>query len=118
MSKIKSLTLTNFGPFRGTQKISFSTDEEKNLTIVIGGYTFSFGPRSITDMERFHFTTMVSDGIRNALGKNVTKNWSEWFPEHYNMDPKSSVEIEGKAPVINEENDFLYFFKPERDYCI
>ena len=59
---------------------------------------------------------MISDGIRNALGKNVTKNWSEWFPEHYCTDPKSSVEIEGKAPVINEENDFLYFFKPNRDY--
>ena len=63
----------------------------------------------------FISTTMVSDGIRNALGKNVTKNWSEWFPEHYCTDPKSSVEIEGKAPVINEENDFLYFFKPEHE---
>jgi len=117
MSKIKSLTLTNFGPFRGTHKISFSTDEKRNLTIVIGGNTFSFGPPGITGSGgRFYFSTMVSDGIRNALGKNVTKNWSEWFPEHYCTDPKSSVEIEGKAPVINEENDFLYFFKPERDY--
>jgi len=118
MSKIKSLTLTNFGPFRGTHKISFSTDEKRNLTIVIGGYTFSFGPPSILGGSdtSFQFSTMISDGIRNALGKNVTKNWSEWFPEHYSMDPKSSVEIEGKAPVINEENDFLYFFKPERDY--
>ena len=117
MAKIKSLILENFGPFRGKHKISFSTDEEKNLTVVFGGYTFSFGPPSITgSMGHFHFSTMISDGIRNALGKNVTKNWSEWFPEHYNMDPKSSVEIEGKAPVINEENDFLYFFKPNMDY--
>ena len=117
MTKIKSLTLENFGPFRGTQKISFSTDEEKNLTVVLGGYAFSFGPPSITGSRgHFHFSTMISDGIRNALGKNVTKNWSEWYPEHYNMDPKSSVEIEGKAPVINEENDFLYFFKPNMDY--
>ena len=30
MTKIKSLTLTNFGPFRGTHKISFSTDSEIN----------------------------------------------------------------------------------------
>ena len=112
MSKIKSLTLTNFGPFRGTHKISFSTDEKRNLTVMIGGYTFSFGPPSILGGSdtSFHFSTMISDGIRNALGKNVTKNWSEWFPEHYSMDPKSSVEIEGKVPVINEENDFLYFF--------
>ena len=112
MTKIKSLTLTNFGPFRGTHKISFSTDEKRNLTVVFGGYTLSFGPPSITggSSAHFHFSTMISDGIRNALGKNVTKNWSEWFPEHYCTDPKSSVEIEGKAPVINEENDFLYFF--------
>ncbi|MDC0052490.1 cysteine desulfurase [Candidatus Nitrosopelagicus sp.] len=117
MAKIKSLILENFGPFRGKHKISFSTDEEKNLTVVFGGYTFSFGPPSITgSMGHFHFSTMISDGIRNALGKNVTKNWSEWFPEHYSTDPKSSVEIEGKAPVINEENDFLYFFKPNMDY--
>ena len=116
MTKIKSLTLENFGPFRGKHKISFSTDEKRNLTVVRGGYAFSFGPPSITGGKHFHFSTMVSDGIRNALGKNVTKNWSEWFPEHYSMDPKSSVEVEGKAPVINEENDFLYFFKPNRDY--
>jgi len=117
MTKIKSLTLENFGPFRGKHKISFSTDEEKNLTVVLGGYAFSFGPPSITGGRgHFHFSTMISDGIRNALGRNVTKNWSEWFPEHYNMDPKSSVEIEGKVPVINEENDFLYFFKPNMDY--
>ena len=83
MTKIKSLTLENFGPFRGKQKISFSTDEEKNLTVVKGGYTFSFGPPSITENTHFHFSTMISDGIRNALGKNVTKNWSEWYPEHY-----------------------------------
>ena len=75
MTKIKSLTLENFGPFRGKHKISFSTDEEKNLTVVLGGYAFSFGPPSITGGDRghFHFSTMISDGIRNALGKDVTK---------------------------------------------
>ena len=68
MSKIKSLTLTNFGPFRGTHKISFSTDEKRNLTVVIGGYTFSFGPPGITgNIPSFHFTSMISDAIRETL---------------------------------------------------
>ena len=48
MSKIKKLQLENIVLFRGTQKSSFSTDEERNLTVVLGVYTFSFGPPSIT----------------------------------------------------------------------
>ena len=56
MTKIKSLTLENFGPFRGKHKISFSTDEKRNLTVVFGGYTLSFGPPSITggDLSLIH----------------------------------------------------------------
>jgi len=117
MSKIKSLTLTNFGPFRGTHKISFSTDEKKNLTVVIGGYTFSFGPPGITgNIPSFHFTTMISDAIRETLGVNSTKNWSEWYPEHYkNPGASLNVEEEGGA-AISRETEILYFFNPERDY--
>ena len=33
---IKSLTLNNFRQYRGTQTIEFSTDKEKNVTIVLG----------------------------------------------------------------------------------
>ena len=117
MSKIKSLTLTNFGPFRGTHKISFSTDEKKNLTVVIGGYTFSFGPPGITgNIPSFHFTTMISDAIRETLGVNATKNWSEWYPEHYKNPGASLDVVEEGGAAISRETEILYFFKPERDY--
>jgi len=117
MSKIKSLTLTNFGPFRGTHKISFSTDDKRNLTVVIGGYTFSFGPPGITgNIPSFHFTTMISDAIRETLGVNATKNWSEWYPEHY-KNPGASLDVEEEGgAAISRETEILYFFNPERDY--
>ena len=118
MTKIKSLTLTNFGPFRGTHKISFSTDEKRNLTVVFGGYTLSFGPPSITggDSTSFSFTTMISDAIRETLGVNATKNWPEWYPEHY-QNPGASLDVVEKGgAAISRETEILYFFKPERDY--
>ena len=117
MSKIKSLTLTNFGPFRGTHKISFSTDEKRNLTVVIGGYTFSFGPPGITgNIPSFHFTSMISDAIRETLGVNATKNWSEWYPEHYKNPGASLDVVEEGGTAISRETEILYFFNPERDY--
>lgn len=36
---IKSLTLTNFRQYKGTQEIKFSTDSEKNVTVIIGKNT-------------------------------------------------------------------------------
>ena len=117
MSKIKSLTLTNFGPFRGTHKISFSTDEKRNLTVVIGGYRFSFGPPGITgNIPSFHFTSMISDAIRETLGVNATKNWSEWYPEHYKNPGASLDVVEEGGAAISRETEILYFFNPERDY--
>ena len=117
MTKIKSLTLTNFGPFRGTHKISFSTDERKNLTVVLGGYTFSFGPPGITgNIPSFQFTSMISDAIRETLGVNATKNWSEWYPEHYKNPGASLDVVEEGGTAISRETEILYFFNPERDY--
>ena len=117
MTKIKSLTLENFGPFRGKHKISFSTDEKRNLTVVIGGYTFSFGPPGITgNIPSFHFTSMISDAIRETLGVNATKNWSEWYPEHYKNPGASLDVVEDGGAAISRETEILYFFNPERDY--
>ena len=116
MTKIKSLTLTNFGPFRGTHKISFSTDEKRNLTVVFGGYTLSFGPPSITggDSTSFSFTTMISDAIRETLGVNATKNWPEWYPEHY-QNPGASLDVEEEGgAAISRETEILYFFQTRK----
>ena len=32
---LKKLTLTNFRPFKGEHEIEFSTDKEKNVTLII-----------------------------------------------------------------------------------
>ena len=128
MSKIKSLTLENFGPFQGKHKFIFRVVGDHNLTVVLGSSHYGLGPPThfggtshdvLGDNQRFELTSMVSYGIRHALGQTATKDlygmenfkdWSKIFPEHYYKDAKATIEIEGETPVINEENEILYFF--------
>ena len=128
MTKIKSLTLENFGPFQGKHKFIFTVAGESKLTVVLGSDFFGFGPPRhfggtpddvLGDNPSFELTSMVSYGIRHALEQTATKDlygmenfkdWSKIFPEHYYKDAKATVEIEGETPVINEENEILYFF--------
>ena len=128
MTKIKSLTLENFGPFQGKHKFIFSVGGNHNLTVILGSSHYGLGPPThfggtpddvLGDNQRFELTSMVSYGIRHALGQTATKDlygmenfkdWSKIFPEHYYKDAKATIEIEGETPVINEENEILYFF--------
>ena len=128
MTKIKSLTLENFGPFQGKHKFNFTVVGEDKLTVVLGSSHYGLGPPThfggtpddvLGDNQRFELTSMVSYGIRHALGQTATKDlygmenfkdWSKIFPEHYYKDAKATIEIEGETPVINEENEILYFF--------
>ena len=125
-TRIKSLTLENFGPFQGKHKITFAPGDIRNLTVVIGSSHYGIGPPShyggkgvMGEDKRFELTSMISYGIRHALGQTTTKdlygmdNFKDWpkiFPEHYYKNAKASVEIIGETPVINEENEILYFF--------
>ena len=125
-TRIKSLTLENFGPFQGKHKITFAPGDIRNLTVVIGSSHYGIGPPShyggqgvMGEDKRFELTSMISYGIRHALGQTTTKdlygmdNFKDWpkiFPEHYYKNAKASVEIVGETPAINEENEILYFF--------
>ena len=115
MTKIKSVTMENFGSFQGVHKILFSTDVKKRLTVVIGDRTsLRIGPPNqfSGDGNDYETSLMVSDAIRNALGQNVTDEWKEYFPEHFYKNAKSVVELEGENLTINKENEILYFFCP------
>ena len=37
---IKSITLNNFRQFKGKQKLAFSSDSSKNVTVLLGDNTF------------------------------------------------------------------------------
>ena len=37
---IKSITLNDFRQFKGNQKLEFSTDADKNVTVLLGDNTF------------------------------------------------------------------------------
>ena len=37
---IKSITLNNFRQFKGNQRLDFSTDADKNVTVLLGDNTF------------------------------------------------------------------------------
>ena len=135
MSEIKSLTLENFGPFQGKHKFNFTVVGEDKLTVVLGSSHYGLGPPThfggtpddvLGDNQRFELTSMISYGIRHALGQTASKDlygmenfkvWSKIFPEHYYKDAKATVEIEGETPVINEENEIRKCgnqIKPER----
>ena len=123
-TRIKSLTLENFGPFQGKHKITFAPGDIRNLTVVIGSSHYGIGPPShyggdgvMGEDKRFELTSMISYGIRHALGQTTTKdlygmdNFKDWpkiFPEHYYKNAKASVEIVGETPVINEENEINF----------
>ena len=90
-TRIKSLTLENFGPFQGKHKITFATGEIRNLTVVIGADHYGIGPPShyggdgvMGEDKRFELTSMISYGIRHALGQTTTKdlygmdNFKDW----------------------------------------
>ena len=68
MTKIKSLTLENFGPFQGKHKFNFTVVLEDKLTVLLGSSHYGLGPPRhfggtpddvLGDNQRFELTSMV-----------------------------------------------------------
>jgi Holliday junction resolvase RusA-like endonuclease len=102
MFKIEKLTMVDFGTFVGKQEVVFSTDEEKNLTVID------------TEGIRSNEYIAIVNAIRNAFGLQIDRGIEStiWrLPEDYYENAKSSVNIIGSS-VVNSENEFLFFYKP------
>ena len=69
---IKKLTLHNFRQYVGTQEIEFSTDKEKNVTVLIGVNT-SGKTTLIRAFEWILYNKNEFDD-KNLLNKNVADN--------------------------------------------
>ena len=102
MFKIEKLTMVDFGTFVGKQEVVFSTDEEKNLTVID------------TEGIRSNEYIAIVNAIRNAFGLQNTPGLGKSFyrlPEDYYENVKSNVDTIGSS-VVNSENEFLFFYKP------
>jgi hypothetical protein len=102
MFKIEKLTMVDFGTFVGKQEVVFSTDEEKNLTVID------------TEGIRSNEYIAIVNAIRNAFGLQIDRGIEStiWrLPEDYYENAKSSVDTIGSS-VVNSENEFLFFYKP------
>ena len=59
---IKKITMTNFRQYVGTQSIEFSTDREKNVTVIIGKNTYG----KTTIVQAFNWCLYgTCDGFKN-----------------------------------------------------
>ena len=75
---IKSLRMENFRQFKGTTKVDFSCDPEKNVTIILGDNTFGkttllqafnwcfYGKANFEQRPDFLLNYEVSEGMRNG----------------------------------------------------
>lgn len=103
--KFKKIILTNFRQFKGKNELNFSTDEEKNITIVYGGITYG----KTTLLQAFNwvfYNTVKLENPNDLLNKEVADNL-----EH---GENADVEVE----IYLEFNGENYKLKRKQTYSI
>lgn len=103
--KFKKIILTNFRQFKGKNELNFSTDDEKNITIVYGGITFG----KTTLLQAFNwvfYNTVKLENPNDLLNKEVADNL-----EH---GKSADVEVE----IYLEFNGENYKLKRKQTYTI
>ena len=91
--KFKKIILTNFRQFKGKNELVFSTDNEKNITIVYGGITYG----KTTLLQAFNWVFYNSVKLENPyelLNKEVAENLNHG--ESSNVEVEIYLEFEGE----------------------
>lgn len=83
--KFKKIILTNFRQFKGKNEISFSTDNEKNITIVYGGITYG----KTTLLQAFNWVF-----YNNVKLENPSELLNKEVADDLNHGDSSNVEVE------------------------
>lgn len=103
---IKSLRYKNFRQFKGENKIEFSCDPEKNVTIILGDNTF--GKTTLLQMFNWCFYDKVMFNDKSTFLLNL-----ELSSGMYNNDPPIEVVVEivliheGREYTINRKQEYL-----------
>lgn len=103
--KFKKIILTNFRQFKGKNELNFSTDEEKNITIVYGGITYG----KTTLLQAFNwvfYNTVKLENPNDLLNKEVSDN----------LEHGESVNVE--VEIYLEFNGENYRLKRKQTYSI
>lgn len=103
--KFKKIILTNFRQFKGKNELNFSTDGEKNITIVYGGITYG----KTTLLQAFNwvfYNTVKLENPNDLLNKEVADN----------LEHGESVDVE--VEIYLEFNGEDYRLKRKQTYSI
>lgn len=100
---LKKLSLYNFRPFKGNHEIVFSTDKEKNVTLVMAGN----GAGKTTLAQAFQWVLYGrTDGFKNkSVLNSIVEN---------ELNEESSVEV--KVSLELEHNDVEYVIVRKQNY--
>ena len=103
--KFKKIIVTNFRQFKGKNELNFSTDEEKNITIVYGGITYG----KTTLLQAFNwvfYNTVKLENSNDLLNREVADN----------LKHGDSVDVE--VEIYLEFNGENYKLKRKQTYSI
>lgn len=105
--KFKKLVLTNFRQFKGTTEINFSTDDEKNLTVIYGGITYG----KTTLLQAFNWV------LYNKVNLQKPDDLLNYEVE-LEQNPGDSTCVSVELYIIKDEEneDIEYKFKRVKNY--
>ena len=104
---IKSITLNNFRQFKGKQRLVFSIDAQKNVTVLLGDNTFG----KTTILQAFNWCLYGSADFPKDSNPDFLLNY-EVSNELAGIQPKSEVYVE----LILEHKKIEYIIRRKRPY--
>lgn len=108
MMKFKKLIINNLRQFKGENEIQFSTDNEKNITVIYGGITFG----KTTLLQAFNWVLYNKLNLQNANQLLNLETESE-------MKPTETAEVSAEVYLEKEDDDSdgnEYRFKRVQNY--
>lgn len=103
--KFEKIILTNFRQFKGKNQLNFSTDNDKNITIVYGGITFG----KTTLLQAFNwvfYNTVKLENPNDLLNKELADN----------LEPGKTIDVE--VEIYLEFDGDNYRLKRKQSYTI
>lgn len=100
---IKSLTLTNFRQYKGTNEINFSTDKDKNVTVIIGKNTAG----KTTLLQAFLWCLYGESSFKTKDVLNIQVRNSLYGDQTASVIVKIVLVHEGTEYIIMRQQDFL-----------
>ncbi len=104
--KFKKIILTNFRQFKGRNELNFSTDDDKNITIVYGGITFG----KTTLLQAFNwvfYNTVKLENSSDLLNKEIADNLGRG--ESADVEVEIHLEFDGENYRLRRKQGYTIY---------